>query len=102
MNKHTPGPWFVSFPADGLATRHPVISCDGETQSNDEWEGGIARNIARAEWQGDIAKTNANARLIAAAPDMLRVMRELLAIASQHETRDCMTDAKSIIAFIES
>lgn len=43
-----------------------------------------------------------NARLIAAAPDMLRVMRELLAIASQYETRDCMTDAKSIIAFIES
>lgn len=41
-----------------------------------------------------------NARLIAAAPDMLRVMRELLAIARKYENRDCMEEANAILDFI--
>lgn len=75
MNTHTPGPWFVSFPADGLATRHPVISCNGETTSHVEWDGTPAVNVARAEWRGNVADTNANARLIAAAPELLAALR---------------------------
>lgn len=43
-----------------------------------------------------------NARLIVSAPDMLRVMRELLSIARKHEMRDCILDADHIIRFIES
>lgn len=42
-----------------------------------------------------------NARLIAAAPNMLGIMRELLAIARKYEYRDVMLDADEIIAFIE-
>lgn len=41
-----------------------------------------------------------NARLIAAAPDMLRVMREILAIARKYENRDCMKEANEILDFI--
>lgn len=43
-----------------------------------------------------------NARLIAAAPNMLRVMRQLLAIARKYEHRDVMLDADELIQFIES
>ena len=43
-----------------------------------------------------------NARLIAAAPCMLRVMRQLLAIARKYENRDVMLDADELIQFIES
>ena len=77
MKTHTPGPWFVSFPADGLATRHPVISCNGETTSHVEWDGTPAMNVARAEWRGNVADTNANARLIAAAPELLAALQDL-------------------------
>lgn len=41
-----------------------------------------------------------NARLIASAPDMLRVMREILAIARKYENRDCMEEANAILDFI--
>lgn len=43
-----------------------------------------------------------NARLIAAAPCLLDIMRELLAIARKYENRDVMLDADELIAFIES
>ena len=75
---HTPGPWFVSFPADGLSTRHPVISCNGETTSSAAWDGTPAVNVARAEWRGNVADTNANAQLIASAPDLIIALRRAL------------------------
>ena len=43
-----------------------------------------------------------NARLIAAAPNVFSVMRQLLAIARKYENRDVMLDADELIAFIES
>lgn len=41
-----------------------------------------------------------NARLIAAAPCLLEIMRELLAIARKYENRDVMLDADEILDFI--
>jgi len=43
-----------------------------------------------------------NARLIAAAPNVFSVMRQLLAIARKYENRDVMLDADELIQFIES
>ena len=43
-----------------------------------------------------------NARLIAAAPNVFSVMRQLLAIARKYENRDVMLDAEELIQFIES
>ena len=56
--KHTPGPWMQPLQANSVTIRHPhVISDNGE--------------IAIATWQGSEQVTNANARLIAAAPELL-------------------------------
>lgn len=65
MNRKTLGLWAVTFPADGFTVRHPVISAD-------------YGYVARAEWQGDVQSTNANAQLIAAAPDMLETLRAIV------------------------
>ena len=62
MSAYTPGPWAIRMPADGFQTRHPAI--DGDT-------GGVAL----AEWNGNVERTNANARLIAAAPELLAALQ---------------------------
>jgi len=61
---HTPGPWFVD-PDDTLAIRAP----DGD---DEPWH--VAEVI---EYCGEGDQTEANARLIAAAPDLLEALKEL-------------------------
>lgn len=67
MNKHTPGPWDRII-ADGYTVRHPQIYSD-------------TGPVANATWLGDgrLDELNANAKLIAAAPDLLKQRDELLA-----------------------
>lgn len=64
--KHTPGPWNRII-ADGYTVRHPQIYSD-------------TGPVANATWLGDgrLDELNANARLIAAAPDLLKQRDELL------------------------
>ena len=61
-DKFTPGPWTYNHP-DGVTLRHPPIFSDT----------GIVGN---ATWFGNIGETEANARLIAAAPDLLESCRK--------------------------
>ena len=63
--KHTPGPWKPACGARGSTCRHPAILHDGG-------------QVGNATWQGSEAATNANARLIAAAPDLLAFAQEWL------------------------
>lgn len=65
MKLHTPGPWDRII-ADGYTVRHPQVYSD-------------AGPVANATWLGDgrIDELNANARLIAAAPELLAVLQEL-------------------------
>ena len=68
---HTPGPWCVEhLPDDG-----PSIHTD---------EAGIARRIAGVDmggWRKTSRKeAEANARLIAAAPELLEALRDLLSL----------------------
>lgn len=78
MNRKTLGLWAVTFPADGFTTRHPLISAD-------------YGHVARAEWQGDVQSTNANAQLIASAPDMLETLRDIVGMLT--DANDMRADA---------
>ena len=64
--KHTPGPWNRII-ADGYTVRHPQIYSD-------------TGPVANATWLGDgrLDELNANARLIAAAPELLEALEALL------------------------
>ena len=87
MNRKTLGLWAVTFPADGFSTRQPVISAD-------------YGHVARAEWQGDVQSTNANARLIAAAPLLLEALRDLVACTAR--TYDNRHELNAALDAIES
>jgi hypothetical protein len=67
-SKHTPGPWIVGRGADGL----PIIHTAPDTVSPSGQ--GVAHICKRAMCQDH----EANARLIAAAPDLLEALRALL------------------------
>ena len=64
MSQHTPGPWKQACGARGTTCRHPAIL----------WDGG---QVGNATWQGSEAATDANARLIAAAPELLEFAEEV-------------------------
>ena len=74
MSKHTPGPW---------AWYGPNMLCGGERQSDcvlksadDGKPYGLGTPLIEHHFDGDTAK--ANARLIAAAPDLLDALRMVL------------------------
>ncbi len=74
-SKHTPGPW-GRMPAPVCATDHPHtwITADG-----DERLIAVVRAVVRAQ----AGETDANARLISAAPDLLAALRELREAAAE-------------------
>lgn len=63
--KHTPGPW-ARIIADGYTVRHPQIYSDKGPVANTTWLG-----------DGRLDELNANAQLIAAAPELLEALRGL-------------------------
>jgi hypothetical protein len=71
-SQHTPGPWAVHTPTNAAFTRHPPIMSDtGE--------------IAKATWAGSERETDSNARLIAAAPDLLIALEACLHRLAHHD-----------------
>ena len=75
--QHTPGPWTMN--------RHP---------GHPHGLAIITKDIAPGAWLAEVvAYTNgthyANARLIAAAPDLLAALADLLAEFNQHVPEDC-------------
>jgi hypothetical protein len=82
MSGHTPGPWSVRASFSGSDVLHITSAAD--------------ENIAAV-------RTKANARLIAAAPDLLASLRAILFQVAQGKVleRDaCVTQARSVIAGI--
>jgi hypothetical protein len=83
MSKHTPAPWVLKIrPAE-----HDDNVTVAEIEVNGKYRGGIAR-LQSAEHIDGIAKDEliANARLIAAAPDMLEALRLHQAWADSERT----------------
>ncbi len=64
--RHTPGPWAFIVP-DGVSVRHPQVYSDTGPVCNATWLG-----------DGRLKELEANARLIAAAPDLLEALDAML------------------------
>ena len=64
MSKHTKGPWGVGTKSNGVSPRHVQILNDNEF-------------LANVYYTNSINETNANATLIAAAPDLLEFAEEV-------------------------
>ena len=77
MSKHTPGPW--NYRAWGQAVE---IRADHPTDPT----GGLAWINGRADMDKGIPSRQniANARLIAAAPDLLSALKEVVRISERH------------------
>ena len=70
--KHTPGPWQVNSRDD-----HQVCDCDGERRGCSP----IAQIVRRFD---DATTRRANARLIAAAPELLAALQALIDRGLEH------------------
>ena len=67
--QHTPGPWAYIVP-DGYVVRHPQIYSDFGPVANATWLG-----------ENKLDQLKANARLIAAAPELLEALEEIVSAA---------------------
>ena len=72
MSKHTNGPWSRII-ADGYIVKHPQIYSDKGPVANATWLG-----------DGRLDELNANARLIAAAPDLLGAVQHAAAVFDEY------------------
>jgi hypothetical protein len=77
MNKHTPGPWNVSEEFDGTSIKAGMFHVTHTIQA-----------CGFHEPEEDKAVTQANARLIAAAPELLAAAQAMLACCYDLERND--------------
>lgn len=90
MSEHTPGPWTIRFGLNvmGKDVRYPSQE---RLVAN---AGGHANNI----WNEQVtAENEANARLIAAAPDLLEALKEILAAGESYV--DSADEVKAMLRF---
>lgn len=91
MSEYTPGPWFVT--EDGTMTGHHFVVTTDE-HSDDFTEREDVAEISLPSWtkpnglrgkkdQRHRAEAEANARLIAAAPDLLEALKAVVAVAGR-------------------
>lgn len=93
MTEHTPGPWTVSADRDawGFYMLHDVAS--HECDECDECDDAIESHCPRCGWERD----DANARLIAAAPDLLEALEMLLDTKRMAPLRVAQAQARAAI-----
>lgn len=90
---HTPGPW-VAHPDDqggaGLAAYVPVDAPESRH---------VVARVVCYDRATDTLPYQANARLIAAAPDMLAALKNIVHdIRRGNGGNDCLTEAEAVIA----
>lgn len=86
MEKHTPGPWKPECTSNGATCRHPAIIDDNG-------------QVGNASWRGSEKQTDANARLLASAPDLLAALdqcRFALEPYDDIKPRDWKTDREKL------
>lgn len=99
MSEHTPGPWFVHDFADPAVSSDPgpedvTVSCDHPATIT-------VASMGRA-MTATLDEARANARLIAAAPDMLEALREAQAVLSDYYRADPYESDRQALAAIEA
>jgi hypothetical protein len=77
--KHTPGPWAVLRRVDAIVD-NLIVRSDGVPRIGEE---GFRDRVAEATWLDSDEETEANARLIAAAPDLLAAAEAALEILDE-------------------
>lgn len=92
---HTPGPWFVGATVSGSGIAQHVTTVSAalvaSVGDHDARCAGLHKMYASPNYNNDFTRfevMNANARLIAAAPDMLAALRLIVAFADDDDTND--------------
>ncbi len=88
MAQHTPGPWIAADDRRGIYE----ILCNGEMLAQ-VWRVGYVKRDLPAE---------ANARLIAAAPELLAACKRVMQLAVSAEGDEVFAEVKAAIAKAES
>ena len=90
MSKHTPGPWkIVGGGRDGMMER--ALHIEGETRKDDTI-------CSLGSGLVHYANAKANARLIAAAPDLLKTVLRLIALDStDYDAGEFMDEYNSVV-----
>lgn len=88
--KHTPGPWSI---------HHDVSSLDGHVLIDSSKHGALAQVVWKMEDDERTPECEANARLIAAAPELLEVAQSILVDDMiQYLPVEYVSNVKTIIA----
>lgn len=74
MTSHTPGPWKI----EGAGIKAPMIAIELKNGRR------VPFRVATCK-DGNIAEISANARLIAAAPDLLAALKECVGFCKGHQ-----------------
>jgi hypothetical protein len=94
MSAHTPGPWYVGAQNDGLyiIDRQP-------SPSNDDPRHDADVELVATPFAARGATVEANARLIAAAPEMLEALKDVMErLVDRHEADESAVKARAAIA----
>lgn len=78
MSAHTPGPWWPSKDSAGVWGVRTIRSLDYPDEVGGEWGAYVCMGIGDHTSDRTRGNEEANARLIAAAPDLLEALRDLM------------------------
>ena len=78
MVEHTPGPWLAFIEGRTIAVHKGSVRKNPNAPAIVHWVGFDSSDVS-------LAKQKANARLIAAAPDLLAALEEMLAVGESDE-----------------
>lgn len=95
MDEHTPGPWVLCRCDGHDGSAVATIEPKPETMEGPNHWAVAHTNTLRNEWQ-------ANARLIAAAPDLLAACRAFVAKVDRGEARSVNTYAQMVAAIAKA
>ena len=92
MSAHTPGPWYVD-PQGWNASHSFYIRGSDKNGEQLSWGKGAVARLPRST----VMPSEANARLIAAAPDLLAALQAIIKSLSDHDDKGMIEHAQQMI-----